>query len=501
MTTAEDTIRVECNGEAVSTDPAFSPVIEMPRVHVPLYAEHYGNDDKPISLIEYLQITKQDLTQFSGQGVRIGRQFRPYDFDAILNFKTANVHHATCINTKVSSTVGQGFLTDEDKANRKKMQMLAEGSRAGMAGGGGGGAMGGGGGVTVPFSSGMSKAAKILDPLCNGTFQQVLTNVAEDFYQLANGYIEVVRGIPGSLQITGLHHLPARDTWVYVEDQQYNYHYEIQSCQGPLFNRRFARFGDKEGMATRVSNLLPIFDSPGMDGKPQVDRRGVSEVIHIKNHNTLSRWYGFADWLSCVPSVELAQCVMQQKYDFFNNRGVPEFFLFILGKKMPPKEWAKLENAIKAGIGRGNSHKSVAVNIEDPETTIKLEKLMSEGKTDEGFQSMKETLAMDVVTAHRTPPLLAGIQIPGKLGANNELPNALMAFQVLVIGPAQHTFQSTLGDTLGNAMDNGGMALTYEDFALKTILDSIDVGIMSTVGAMRQPITGSGRDPSKGLKD
>jgi hypothetical protein len=234
------------------------------------------------------------------------------------------------------------------------------------------------------------------------------------------------------------------------------------------------------------------------------DARGVSEVIHIKNHNTLSRWYGFADWLAAVPSVDLAQCVMQMKYDFYLNRGVPEFMLFVMTKqKMPPKDWKEIKDAISANIGRGNSHKSLAVNL-STDDTVELEKLGMDESGDDGFQTTRETLALDVVTAHRTPPLLAGIQIPGKLGANNELPNALMAFQVLVIGPAQYTFQSALGDTLGNSLDNGGLGLVFDDFSLKTILDSIDIGIMSTVGGMKQPVTAAtaqGRDVGAGLKE
>jgi capsid portal protein len=208
---------------AAIPEPSVVTAISQDRLHVPVYPEHMDGTRR-VSLLEYLGINKEDQ-QVSAQGVTLGRQPRPYDFDAILNFKTSNVHHSACINAKVTSTVGQGFLTDKDKERRAA---VAAGTPSAM----------------IPFSTGISKASKLLDPICTNTFQHVLTNVAEDFFQLANGYIEVVRGGTDG-RITGIHHLPARDVWVYVEDNNYNFHYEIQSAQGPMNNRRFARFGDK----------------------------------------------------------------------------------------------------------------------------------------------------------------------------------------------------------------------------------------------------------------
>jgi len=160
---------------------------------------------------------------------------------------------------------------------------------------------------------------------------------------------------------------------------------------------------------------------------------------------------------------------------------------------------------MKSGIGLGKSHKSIAMNILDHEMKIILEKLaMEDGKGGDGFKDKKENLALDIVSAHRTPPLLAQIQIPGKLGAVNEFPNALLGFQKLVIAPAQKVFRTELVNSLANDQYNGTLTLTPEDFLLRTILDDTDMKALDTISRMRETqaeAQESGRDPKDGLKD
>ena len=116
---------------------------------------------------------------------------------------------------------------------------------------------------------------------------------------------------------------------------------------------------------------------------------------------------------------------------------------------------------------------------------------------------MSGSNGMMIVSAHGVPPLLAGIQIPGKLGSTNELPNALMAFQALVIQQAQKVISSALINTLGNATLNGGLGLGADNFRLRKITDVISLSKMDTVSRMRQTVPeakSEGRDLEAGLK-
>lgn len=429
-------------GESSSPSHSMSVAFMDRRGHL-LYPEQGSK----ISLFAQLMKADADAVEPSKQGVAVGLKSHPFDFDAARKFKLNNVHHSTCIQAAKQALVGLGFEDDgvEDK----------------------------------------------LDPLCEISLQDTLGDAAEDFLDTGNGYIEVVRRGEGD-KITGLHHLPTNDVHIYIENALYERHYKVRAAgsNDPFIGgRMFARFGERDALLKRIPNL---------------DKNLVSEVIHFRQSTSMSRWYGYARWLAATASIELMQALHQFSFDFFLNRGVPEFILFVKGGKVDKKDWDKIETAMKANIGLGNSHKSMAINLDDPEMEVIVEKLAMDGTGDSTMlRDMSETLALNIVSAHGVPPLLAGILIPGKLGATNELPNALQAFQALVIGPFQKTFNKTLAVSLGDPRFNGGLGLKKESFKLKKILDEIDLGTMDTVGRMRETVPeakANGRDLSAGLK-
>lgn len=405
----------------------------------------YPKDTSAVGLLQTVLQKEAMSGAASKQPVLTGMRAAPFDFSAAYKFKTANVHHSTCIETTKQAIVGLGF---ENEATEEA-----------------------------------------LDPLCDISFQDVIGDVAEDFVQVGNGYMEVVRDDGGT--ISGLHHIPANDVRVFVENEAYDRHYRIK----PLGHHSlttggtvFARFGDLDGLRERL-------------GK-QLNKKRVAEVIHFRRSTAMSRWYGFPRWIAATASIELVQALHQFNFDFFVNRGVPEFMLFIRGGKVDKEDWKKIESALQAHIGLGNSHKTFALNIVNPDIEIQVERLNIEGRADANvFKDMSETLALSIVSAHGVPPLLAGILIPGKLGSTNELPNALQAFQALEVGPSQKTFTTTLGCTLGNS--DGIDGLDRKAFKLNKITDEFDLGAMDTISRMRQTVPeaeAEGRDVSAGLR-
>lgn len=429
--------------------PAKETAFIMPRKTAPLFPKMKGKKEK-MSVLEFLSKAAPDpLDKASKQQAGLGRKIHPFDFSATASFKNFNSHHSACINTKKNSTVGLGFTKDtvEDKLN----------------------------------------------PMCDISFHDVMGDVGEDLEQNGNGYIEVVRREPNSASlIVGLHHLKAENTWVNIETRRYQRHYEIiqsDDDSSALWagEQKFAAFGDLDGFMRR---------------HPKVDPKLISEVIHFRYPTSLSRWYGMPNWLAAVAAIELKQCLYQYNYDFFLNRGVPEFLLFLLGGDIGKENMTALKELLQSHIGKGNSHKSGVFNIAQDGVEVILERLgLDSSSGEDGFTSKSDTLALDIVTAHQVPPLLASILISGKLGATNEMINAMMAFQTLLIGPNQKLISTILKNTLGNSLYNAGVDLSPDVFEFKTILDEIDVQKASTVGGMREEAAGSDRDFSKGLKD
>lgn len=432
------------------------------------------NGPKTMSLLEEVMVGKEDVP--TNQGSANDEKEPPFDMEKAKKLMLLSPHHSTCVLTRTAATVGLGFITDEERTAREKVRK---------------------GDVTAKASllsmDGISRVSEVLNPLCDGTFREVLWCYGQDYVELANGCMEVVRQKGRSNgKILALNHIPAENCRVVIsldEDTGVMHkHYRVQADDGGA-ERIFAKYGDRDWFMRNVTDAD--------------DEKNVSEVIHQRCPSSHDRWYGVPGHLSGVASIDLWGCLHQHKYDFFLNRGVPEFMLFIKGQKLSEDQWKVVEDGIKANIGLGNSHKSFALNLENKEIEIDVVKLAMEDGGEDAFVAMGETLAVSIVTAHRVPPLLAGILIPGKLGATNELPNALQAFQALVCGQDQGIISEGLGTTLGNPKKNGGLKLKPEDFAFRRITEQFDLGAMDTIARMRQTVpeaNAEGRNVKAGLK-
>lgn len=429
------------------------------RVHSPLYPTG-------ASSIRYISKALLDQALDSRQPAMPGEQPWPIDFNKAIELMPHNPHHETCIRTKRDSTLGLGFENEFDKT--KRMGVLdPEGAVSQLS---------------SMDPNEISRAEEVLSPLVDTTVQELLNDVGEDFENTGNGYIEVVRDQSG--RIVSLWHLPACHVFVVVEkNSNVHRHYLYRGVQGG--DKRFARFGDRDGMIARL-------------GLSEAQAETVSEVIHFRATTARSKFYGIPNWLSAVPAIELMQMIHQQQFDFFLNRGVPEFMALFIGQKLDKGTWDKVEEGIRNTIGMGNQHKTMALNITDPDMRVQIEKLALEGKTENSFKELSESMTMEIVSAHRVPPLLAGVQIPGKLGAVNELPNALIAFQTLHVNQVQKMFQDTLANTLG--MDLG---LSRDDFTFRKITDQFNLQGLDTLSRMRETAAEaqqSRRDMEDGVK-
>lgn len=434
------------------------------RRHIELFKSEEKKPTETWNDVIFKMVTPEEREdQHTDMGVQFGEKPHPFNMAAAIQFKNQNEHHSTCIETKARSLCGLGFVNDK-------------------------------------------KISKELDFLCDETFQSsVLNPCGEDFWQVGNAYIEVVRK---GRRIVGLHHVPAASVRICIHDKDMTKLFVVQGELG-IAPKLVASFGELDEVLKKFRKKTTkrqqketgeqwrtVFSSWA-----RLSER--SEIIHLRRATSMDHWYGYPDWLSAIATVELEQMMTQERFDFFLNRGVPEFILFLLGREVSKPDKDKIEAGLQATVGPGNNHKSMVVNFADETMKVQLEKLAIEGKSDADYSKMSETNALKIVTAHRTPPVLAGITIPGKLGATNELPNALMAFQTLVIGPEQHTIKSILGATLGSTKTNGGLKVRPEDFEFKKITDEIPAGLGQQEPGANPGEGGSTSNlakPAKGLK-
>lgn len=436
-------------------------------------------------------------------GVTVGKKSHLIEKLAARDLRDFNATHAICIDAKVSSTVGLGHREQD--------------------------------------------IHDTLDPLCRFSWQDSLNAMAEDYFETGECFLEVVWDGPERTEIRGLHHVESAQIHVEVEEEDAAnlFHYIVEGETGGADTLVMAKWGDLKDLMIRFGQLPTededgelegIDNSPANDAILASDRSTASalggsiansEIIHIRQPTNRSRFYGYPDYMAAVPSIELVQCMTQHEFDFYFNRGVPEFLMFLIGQNVGGC-WPKIETMLKANQGIGNSHKAQGVHIpgNPEETQVQIEKLAMEDAGNSGFSEKSGTLDMRIATAHGMPPQLANIALPGKMGAANEGPNAMLTFQMRKLGQAQKNFSRVLSCTLGGegvsfAQPTGGSKSIAKDKWLakgakamddnempqfvqpgngfNTILDGMTLTGAQTMASMKDPMAqNGGRNPEDG---
>lgn len=436
-------------------------------------------------------------------GIAVGKKSHLIEKLAARELRDFNATHAICIDAKVSSTVGLGHRERE--------------------------------------------IHDILDALCRFSWQDTINSLAEDYFETGECFLEVVFNADEG-EVTSLNHVESAQIHVEIETENKatDFHYIVEGEAGGAQTIVMAKWGDLADLKKRfgqveesgegVGELEGIDNTPANDAILPSDRASAtsglaggivnSEIIHIRQATNRSRYYGYPDYMSAVPSIELVQCMTQHEFDFYFNRGVPEFLLFLIGKNIG-QCWPKIETMLKANQGIGNSHKAQGVHIpgNPDETTIQIEKLAMEDAANSGFAEKSQTLDMRIATAHGMPPQLANIILPGKTGNANEGPNAMLTFQMRKLGQAQKNFSGIFACTLGGdgikfrqptggsksishdlwiakdakpEDDNGVPQFVQPGNGFATILDGMTLGARETMNEMKEPITGSDRNIEDG---
>ena len=421
------------------------------------------------------QDTNQTTTfQFTSKGIP-----HPIDYLSAKQLKDISTHHSSCIATKVATAIGLGFISQG-----QEVQGLIDNPSASDQE------------VTGEIASLLSGEAYIksaidthLDGLTFQGFAAELSKAVEDFIDGGQGYLEVVRDQRD--KIIGINWMPVEDIFVFemVENgKQWVFYTYYNGAFTDGGKRIFAPFG----LDNRDAVLRLFYNSD------EANKTKVSELILITQPSNRSKRYGYPKWLAAAPIIDLAKRAIQYKSDLFTNRGVLDYILSIAGH-VDSDQWEKIVSFIQGTVGAGNNFKSMAIKTPQ-DSKIQVDKLASDAKTEEQFSKDMETFSQYIVTAHRVPPFLANILIPGKLGASNEVVQSLIAFQLLVAGPNQRIIEKALANTLGRP-DDGIPELQPEDFRLRPITSQFNINGLDTVGRSREDATTTDRDFSEGVKE
>lgn len=400
-------------------------------------------------------------------------QARPFDLHGAKLLRDYNPHHSSCLEVLADLAVGLGFKEKDEDPDPSKRKPS-------------------------------TKVEDELDPICSGHgLHDLIYSTIDNQFELGAGYLEIRREEPrNDAPINGIHWIPAEMMFV-ISDKERRTHLNGWSASSfDIFGGEVegtAALGDNSSDHAQFGRLEEFIEARELSGE---EAKNVSEVIDFRSRRNGSIWYPKPRWLSATPSMELVQMALQNEFDHFYNRGIPEFILFLLGERVSPDTWSEIKGAMESMAGPGNQGKSLAFNVEGEDMEVQMEKLAMETKSggESRFLQASGDGAHAIVSAHGVHPSLANITLAKTPGSANELLMATWFFQKVRLESIQRATIRRLAMTLGNKKCNGGLGLTQEDFfGFRTVMDDVDMLAMQGMSRMREPAAGGDRDPRDGI--
>jgi capsid portal protein len=444
----------------------------MPRQDSPIYEGLVDGIDRATGLAKAL--FEEVTDNRSHQPTEHVRYLpHPINFSVASQMRKMSPHHAACLDQLTDAAIGLGYK--EDAAKKRKTEMEGEIE------------------TDSDEDAKLNEIADALDPLCGGPgcWEALLDQATADAASVGNGYIEVSRG-RSSDKINGLFWVPAPTVHIALEPDRFQWFRQTKAgtwSGGATLTRDhvpFARFGmiddtteyEEPKTWSSLERKLPV----GRPKKSVPDTNKLHELIHFKLPTNQWELYGGPRYLSAVPYIHLVQQMVQQQSDLFHNRGVPDFLLFLLGVSLGEDDWTNLKNMVMARTGNANVGKAGVFQVKEAADKASVEMLqMADGSAAaETISKLHDAMALSICSAHRVPPLLAGITVSGKQGAANELVQSLILFEKQVVRRFRRMVTRTLAGTLGHP-ELGVEGLAGEKFEFASIIDQLDMFTVDSI--------------------
>lgn len=327
----------------------------------------------------------------------------PYNLDYLAKIYEISEPHYAAVNAKVANIVGLGYdlvespeteelleRTESEEKTRKIRRKLRRGKQ------------------------------EILDWLDSrneeDSFIEILIKVWTDYEVTGNGYLEVGRKNTGEIGYLG--HIPAttmrvrrhRDGFVQLVGKEATF---------------FRNFGDQ-----KTAN--PV----GSDRRP-------NEVIHLKKYSPSNGFYGVPDIISAKASLAGNEFAQRYNLDYFENKAVPRYVIWIKGATLSPAAEQKLLSFFETGL-KGKNHRTLYVplppDVENIKTEFKMEAIEANVQ-DSSFNNYTKGNLGRILMSHRVPISKVGLAEGVSLAVARD---ADKTFKEQVCRPAQRILEKKL---------------------------------------------------------
>ena len=222
--------------------------------------------------------------------------------------------------------------------------------------------------------------------------------------------------------------------------------------------------------------------------KPHVEislnKKKGTHAIQLMRHSPEYNFYGLPDYIGALNWIDVEYRIPKFNLDRFDNGFFPSALIQMFGS---PPEGTTAKQYVKSMVsnftGEANNSKIVAEMLDSPEQAAKITTFESEKQGE--FEKLAEMAKVNIISAHRIPPVLAMIETAGKLGGNQQIPESHNLFMNSVIIP---DFQEPLLRFFNKLISVAGFKFTIEINQLNslTLVDKINPHDVLTVNEQRE---------------
>ena len=256
------------------------------------------------------------------------------------------------------------------------------------------------------------------------SFTTTMEKVYTDVQATGNGYLEIGRTVTGEIGYVG--HIPATTIRV----------------------RRL-----RDGYLQIIGNKVVYFRNFGATNpNPVTDDARPNEIIHFKQYSPLNTFYGVPDIMSAITSLQGDQLAAQYNIDYFGNKAVPRYVVWLKGAKLSADAEDKMFRFLQTGL-KGQNHRTLYIPLPGDTDTNKVEFKMEpiENGVQEGsFERYRKQNRDDILIAHQVPLSKIG---GGDSGAIAAALAQDRTFKEQVARPAQRQLEKMINKVIREKTD------------------------------------------------
>jgi PBSX family phage portal protein len=307
----------------------------------------------------------EDLVEISGYDA-FGVATPPHNLDALVEVYEMSTPHYAAVNAKVANIVGLGFKFTETMTTKRALEKV-EGNEVKLKK------------IRAGLDSHRDDLMQIVEDFNEeDTFIEILERVWRDYEVMGNGYIEIGRGLDGTVRYVG--HI----------------------CAKTIRIRR-----KRDGFVQIASNESQFFRNFGDDApNPIGDDDNPNEIIHLKRYSPSSAYYGVPDIVAAQQAVAGDEYSARYNLDYFENKAVPRHLITLKGANLGTSAQAELLTFFETGL-KGQNHRSLFIPL--PADTSMYEKVefkiepIEAGNQDSSFNAYGKANLAKILMAHRVP--------------------------------------------------------------------------------------------------